>query len=71
MPCSQNVNVPAVLRFYSFYEVYGLKGWAKKLYSGLDVEAYKCNGCGACEPKCPYNLPIQKMLKKAHCDLQG
>ena len=23
----------------------------------------KCIGCGACEDRCPYNLPIRKMLK--------
>ena len=30
--------------------------------------AYKigegCIGCGACEPRCPYNLPIRDMLKR-------
>ena len=24
-----------------------------------------CIQCGACEPRCPYNLPIRKMMKKA------
>jgi uncharacterized protein len=70
MPCPQNVNIPAALRFHSFSEIYGLKQWAKKLYSGLDVKANKCSGCGVCEPKCPYKLPIKEKLQKAHRDLQ-
>ena len=70
MPCPQNVNIPAALRFHSFYETYGLKEWAKKLYSGLEVKADKCSGCGECEPKCPYNLSIQKKLQKSHQDMQ-
>ena len=66
MPCSQKVNIPAVLRFQSFREVYGLREWAKKLYGGLEVKADKCTSCGECEPKCPYKLWIVDKLKRAH-----
>jgi predicted aldo/keto reductase-like oxidoreductase len=69
-PCPQNINVPAILRFHSFYEAYGLKEWAKKLYSGLEVKADKCDGCGVCEPKCPHKLQVQKKLQQANRDLQ-
>jgi uncharacterized protein len=70
MPCKEKLNIAAILRFHSFYTAYGLKDWAKKLYSGLEVKADKCSGCGECEPKCPYKLPIQKMLKTAQKDLK-
>ncbi len=66
MPCPQKANVPATLRFESFYSIYGLKNWAKKLYGGLEVKADKCTGCGECDSKCPYNLPVTKLLKEAH-----
>ncbi len=69
MPCPENVNIPAVLRFQLFGDVYGLHEWAVKLYGGLDVKVDKCNGCAQCEPKCPYNLPIQSKLRKAHRNL--
>jgi predicted aldo/keto reductase-like oxidoreductase len=65
MPCPENINIPAVLRFQMFSDVYGLEIWAKKLYNGLDVKADKCTGCGECEKRCPYNLPIQEKLKKS------
>lgn len=68
MPCPQKVNIPAVLRFQSFQDVYGLKEWAKKLYGGLEVKADKCTSCGECEPKCPYKLQIAENLKKAYND---
>lgn len=68
MPCPEKVNIPAVLRFQSFQEGYGLKEWAKKLYSGLEGKADKCTGCGECESKCPYKLQIAEKLKKAHFD---
>ncbi len=65
LPCPQNINVAAILRFQTLYEVYELRAWGKKLYSGLEVKADKCMGCGECEGKCPYKLPIINMLKKA------
>lgn len=70
MPCPQNINIPAALRFHVLSEKYGLKEWAKKLYGGLEVKAEKCNGCGNCLTKCPYNIQISEKLKKAHSELQ-
>jgi predicted aldo/keto reductase-like oxidoreductase len=69
LPCPQNLNIAAILRFHTLYGGYGLKAWAKKLYSGLEVKADKCTGCGECEDKCSYKLFIPNMLKKAHLEL--
>jgi predicted aldo/keto reductase-like oxidoreductase len=69
MPCPEGINIPAVLRFQMLYDVFGLKNWAKKLYGGLEVKAAKCNDCGQCVSKCPYNLPIENKLQKAKQDL--
>lgn len=71
MPCPQNINIAAILRFHTLYEAYSLKTWAKKLFNGLEIKADKCTRCGECEPKCPYKLPIQKKLQKAQRDLQS
>ena len=68
MPCPQKINIPAILRFQDFSEIYGLKEWAKKLYGGLEVKADKCSGCGECKGKCPYKLPIEEKLQKAGQD---
>jgi predicted aldo/keto reductase-like oxidoreductase len=64
LPCPVGIDISAVLRFHSFAEIYDLKQWAKKLYNGLDINASKCTCCGICEPKCPYYLPIIKLLKE-------
>jgi len=64
LPCPKKLNIPALLRFYDFYRIYGLREWAKKLYCGLKVKADDCNNCGKCEPKCPYYIPIRKSLKE-------
>ena len=35
------------------------------LCSGFAKTAADCVDCGVCETRCPYNLPIRKMLGKA------
>jgi predicted aldo/keto reductase-like oxidoreductase len=70
LPCPQNLNIAAILRFHTLYEGYGLKVWAKKLYDGLEVKADKCTKCGECQTKCPYQLPVADLLEKAKLDFQ-
>jgi len=64
LPCQQNLDIAAILRFHMLYKIYNLKEWAKKLYNGLQVDATKCTKCGECEPKCPYSLQIMAMLQE-------
>jgi predicted aldo/keto reductase-like oxidoreductase len=68
MPCPQNVDVAAILRFQTLSNAYGLRSWAAKLYGGLKVKAGKCNECKLCQERCPYKLPIISLLKKARED---
>ena len=49
----------------SYLERYNLADWAKDRYKGLAVKASACIKCGKCETRCPYHLPIRKMLEKA------
>lgn len=71
MPCPEEINIAAILRFYTLYNNYGLPNWAKKLYSGLEVKVDRCASCGDCESKCPYELPIINQLKKAHFKMRN
>jgi len=64
-PCAAGINISGVFLFEGYLSRYGLGDWAKGRYAALPVKASACIGCGACESRCPYNLPIQQMLKKA------
>ena len=64
-PCSVGINIPAVFLLEGYYSRYDLKEWANVRYAGLAKTASDCIDCGACEPRCPYNLPIREMLKRA------
>ncbi len=63
-PCTVGINIPAVFLFEGYYSRYDLKEWASNRYSTLSKTASDCVGCGVCESRCPYDLPIREMLKK-------
>ena len=64
-PCSAGINISGVFLFEGYLSRYGLADWAKERYATLDKKASDCIGCGACESRCPYGLPIRRMLKQA------
>jgi predicted aldo/keto reductase-like oxidoreductase len=64
-PCTAGINISAVFLFEGYYSRYDLRDWASDRYATLAKTASDCIGCGACEARCPYNLPIREMLKKA------
>ncbi len=64
-PCTVGINIPGVFLFQGYLDRYGLGDWAKERYATLSAKATDCIECGACEPRCPYNLPIREMLKEA------
>ena len=64
-PCAVGINIPAVFLFEGYYSRYNLKEWASERYATLAKKASDCIGCGVCESRCPYNLPIRQMLKSA------
>ncbi len=64
-PCAAGINISGVFLFEGYLSRYGLADWAKGRYATLPVKASACIGCGACEKRCPYGLPIRQMLKSA------
>lgn len=62
-PCSAGIGISALFILEGYYDRYGLQDWAKSRYDATPVKASACIDCGACEPRCPYNLPIREMLK--------
>ena len=63
-PCAAGINISGCFLFDGYLQRYGLGEWAKGRYDAMPKHASDCIGCGACEARCPYNLPIRDMLKK-------
>jgi len=62
-PCPQGINISGSFLFEGYLSRYGLENWARERYAAMPVTASACIGCGACESRCPYSLPIREMLK--------
>ena len=62
MPCPHGVDIPQNFIFKIQYERYGMTEAIPKRYAAISGKASKCVGCGVCESKCPYQLPIRKRL---------
>ena len=67
-PCTVGISIPSCFLFQGYLRRYGLADWAKGRYAAMSVKASACIGCGACEGRCPYSLPIRDMLKKVAQD---
>lgn len=71
LPCPKGVEIPRIFRAYNMENVYGLTEYAKKTYAHLsekseaETAAAACVSCRACVKKCPQNLDIPALLKKA------
>ena len=63
-PCTVGINIPNMFVFHGYLSRYGLQDWAKDRYAAMPAKAGNCVECGACEERCPYQLPIRNMLKK-------
>ncbi|MGM9659473.1 MAG: aldo/keto reductase [Faecousia sp.] len=63
-PCSAGIGISSAFLFDGYLQRYGLREWAVDRYMAMEKKASDCIGCGACEQRCPYQLPIRKMLAK-------
>ena len=71
MPCPHKVNIPGCFAGYNASYAVGLVAGYTQYVTGtglLDPQksyaASNCTECGACEKKCPQQIPIAKSLKK-------
>ena len=63
-PCAVGIGIPSLFILEGYLTRYGLADWAKMRYDGTAVKASACIGCGVCETRCPYNLPIREMMQR-------
>lgn len=63
-PCTVGINISGAFLFEGYLRRYDLGDWARSRYATLAKKAGDCIGCGECETRCPYNLPIREMLAR-------
>ena len=70
-PCPQEIPISYVLRAEK--QMLRRMGWSDRRIEGMKKAFAKvetCIECGACESKCPYELPIIKLLPEAMASLK-
>lgn len=68
-PCPEKVEIPFILELYNDAFIYDVLEQSRRSYSLFvkpEHRADKCIECGECEEKCPRDIPISNILKKAH-----
>ena len=66
LPCPGGMDIPAILRMERTCSFFGLKEWIRAEEVGsLEVHPEKCEDCHFCESRCPYDLPIRRMVRDA------
>jgi predicted aldo/keto reductase-like oxidoreductase len=66
LPCPEGIYIPQVFICLATWRWRGEPERAVELYRrSVPVPASACSGCGSCEEKCPYNLPVRDMLSEA------
>jgi len=73
IPCPEGIPIPKIFEQYNKARVYDLWERSKKGYANIgtnpnvpEKNADACTLCGACEKKCPQNIPIREQLKEVH-----
>ncbi len=55
-------DIPLQFVVEGYLTRYNLQDWANDRYNSLEIKADDCVQCGACESRCPYDLPIGEMM---------
>ena len=67
-PCTAGISISGIFVLEGYLNRYGLGDWARQRYAAMDKKAGDCVGCGVCETRCPYQLPIRDMLARCKAE---
>lgn len=65
-PCPKGIDVASVTKFLNLAVAQGgIPETVREHYAILDHKAAECVGCGACEKRCPFGVPVIENMKRA------
>lgn len=67
-PCTAGISISGIFVLEGYLNRYGLGDWARQRYAAMPKTAGDCVGCGVCETRCPYQLPIREMLARCKAE---
>ncbi|MDD5936324.1 MAG: aldo/keto reductase [Clostridiales bacterium] len=64
-PCPKDIDIAMVNKFYDLAMIQSeVPASLKAHYEALKTTAADCIGCGGCETRCPFGVPIVERMKK-------
>ena len=65
-PCPRGIDVASVTKFLNLARAQGgVPETVREHYAILSHHAGECIACGACEGRCPFNVPIRENMRQA------
>jgi predicted aldo/keto reductase-like oxidoreductase len=64
LPCTEKINIQFAVGLKTIIKRFGPHVQESKWMMDLIEKARNCSECGECLPRCPYQLPIPKMIKE-------
>jgi predicted aldo/keto reductase-like oxidoreductase len=68
--CPAKIPISYILQLERYATAYFAHDFAHSEYKKLKPNASNCEHCGKCEVACPFGLPVQHMLERAHHELK-
>jgi predicted aldo/keto reductase-like oxidoreductase len=63
MPCTAGINIPAIMDYRNWSDVYGVSVKTRNEYQQfISPKPDACVKCGKCEGECPQGLAIMKAM---------
>jgi predicted aldo/keto reductase-like oxidoreductase len=62
MPCPNGVEIWLLTYMRNLHRLWPREKFVEGRFADAAETAKKCVGCGTCEPKCPYELPIREII---------
>lgn len=65
-PCPKGIDVALVTKFLNLAAAQGeIPETVREHYAVLEHKAGECVGCGSCEKRCPFQVPVMENMKRA------
>lgn len=65
-PCPQKIDVASVTKFLNLAVAQNaVPETVREHYAVLEHHAGECIACGACETRCPFQVPIRENMRRA------
>ena len=66
LPCPVRIDIASVNKYLDLVELDKRPADSVKAhYFSLEANADNCIGCGVCEERCPFNVPVRERMKRA------